>query len=374
MKRKKIYITLLICALSGTGLVTILFALSEDSLHRDNSFVRRFPGHPAIKAHELDLKINSYYIAGADEGQIYLGNPTAPLHLLVLDTALRKKQTVQLSLDRDSLQNRSIQLRVIPPHFFLMDGTMPFVFRGNTTYWKAHSMMKEPFYFTMAQPIDSITLAIRGISNRTKENVLGKISLADTAKIDLSHELLQKQVDGVFDTDGILHYNRQLRKLVYTYFYRNQYIVADKDLQLRHFGKTIDTVSRAQVQVGTIASKNKSQLSAPALMVNRYSATYGNYLFVNSKLVGRNEPMEIWKQASIIDVYNLVENTYQFSFYVYNIGQEKLKKFQVLDDKFIGLIGNHIVVYQLDEDRFKEMYTNYTTALGANITGVMHRP
>ncbi|GAA3623412.1 hypothetical protein GCM10022397_06450 [Flavivirga jejuensis] len=339
----------------GIGFIALLFTLSEKGLHRDNSFIRRFPGHPAIKAKALDLTYNSYYIAGADAGQIYLGNFTAPLNLMILDTSLQKKQEIRLALDQDSLLFQFVQLRVIPPYFFLVDGITPYISRGNTTDWKAHSIMDKPAYFSKVTPIDSASLAIQSVSSRTKENVLGKISLSDTSKVTFSYNLLQRQIDGLFDTDGVLQYNHQLQKLVYTYFYRNQYIVADKDLQLNFFGKTIDTISRAQIKVGTITSKNQQKLAAPALLVNKYSATYGSYLFVNSKLIGRYESIDIWKQASIIDVYNLMDNTYEFSFYVYNIGKDTLKTFRVLNDKFIGLIGNHIVTYQLNRNRFKNL-------------------
>ena len=355
MKRKKIYTILLICIISGLGVVALLFSLSERGLHRDNSFVRRFPGHPAIKANELDLKSPFYYIAGADQGQIYLGNSVAPLNLLILDTILQKKQTIRMALDRDTLPFRLVQLRVIPPYFFLADGTVPYIGRGNTSDWKAQSILNMPAYFSKIEPIDSLNLVIKSLSSKTNEDVIGKINLSSSGEINVSHELLQKQVDGLFGTDGILQYNQQLQKLVYTYYYRNQYIVADNDLQLDLRGKTIDTISQAQIKVGTIASKNQKKMAAPALMVNRYSATYGACLFVNSKLVGRYESIKMWDQASIIDVYNIVENTYLFSFYVYNIGKSKLKSFQVLGDTFIGLIGNHIVTYQLNKNRFKSL-------------------
>lgn len=370
MIRKKIYITLLICTVCGIGFVTLLFTLSEKELHRDNSFIRRFPGHPAIKAKELDLTYSSYYIAGADNGQIYLGNTEAPLHLVILDTTLQKKQTIRLALDQDSLPFRFVQLRVVPPHFFLADGMVPYIGRGNTTDWKASSILNVSAYFAKVEPIDSANLLIRSISSETKEHVLGKISLLDTSKVALSHELLQKQVDGMFDTDGVLQYNRQLQKLVYTYHYRNQYIVADDDLQLNLLGKTIDTVSRAQIKVGTIASKNQHKMAAPALTVNKYSATYGDYLFVNSNLIGRYEPIETWDQASVIDVYNLVENTYEFSFHVYNIGEDKLKSFQVLNDKFIGLIGTHVVTYQLSRRRFKNLWPASKEVVDPKITAI----
>ncbi|CAN0348404.1 unnamed protein product, partial [Ectocarpus sp. 4 AP-2014] len=283
--------------------------------------------------------------------------------LLILDIALQNKQEVLLSVDQDSLAVRSVQLRVVPPHFFVVDGTMPFIFRGNTDDWRASSVLDQPFYFSQFQIMDSASIAIRAISSQTNENILGKISLSDTAKVSLSGRLLQKQLDGIFDTDGLLHYNRQLDKLVYTYFYRNQYIVADDSLQLKLMGNTIDTISHAQLEVGTIASKSQRKLAAPALRVNKYSATYGNYLFVSSKLLGRDEPIKMWEVASVIDVYDIVENTYQFSFYIDDIGKDKLKTFQVLNDKFIGLIGNQIVTYQLKGNRFKDLQPIHATAL-----------
>ncbi|MDO5969891.1 hypothetical protein Q4Q35_08725, partial [Flavivirga aquimarina] len=67
---------------------------------------------------------------------------------------------------------------------------------------------------------------------------------------------------------------------------------------------------------GTIASKNQQKLAAPALKVNKSSATSGNYLFVNSKLLGSKESLVLWKESSVIDVYDLVKNRYEFSFYV----------------------------------------------------------
>ncbi|HEX9599907.1 MAG TPA: hypothetical protein VF985_00320, partial [Mariniflexile sp.] len=265
------------------------------------------------------------------------------------------KETVNLSIDQDSLPFQFLQLRVIPPYFFLADGMVSYIGRGNTTDWKAHAILNATTFFAKIEPIDSVHVVIRAVSSKTQENVLGKISFLDTSKVELSHKLLQKQIDGMFDVDGVLLYNRQLQKLVYTYYYRNQYIVADNDLQLDHLGKTIDTISRAQIKVGTIASKKQQKMAAPALTVNKYSATYGPYLFVNSKLVGRYEPIKVWDYTSIIDVYNIEENTYLFSFHVYDIGEAKLKEFRVFDDKFIGLIGNHIVTYQMGRNHFKEL-------------------
>ena len=354
MTSKKLYTSLLFCTIGSIGFMALLFAFTNKGPERDLSFKRGFLYDAPKKTHELDLEYNRYQIAGAAEGQIYLSNPKSPLYLTVVDTALQSKREVHITMDQDSLPLRSPQLRVIPPYFFLMDGTIPYILRGRITDWKAYSLLKNPLYFNSAQPIDSITLAIRATSSKTNEFALGTIRLSDTAKMTLSHKLLQKQVDGLFDVDGILNYNQQQQHLIYTYRYRNQYIVANDSLQLQRLGKTIDTISQAQIQVGTIASKNQQKLAAPALMVNKYSATSGKYLFVNSQRLGKTESLVLWEKSSVIDVYDLEKNRYEFSFYVEDIGKSKLKIFQILNDKFIGLIGKHIVTYQLG-DRFKEV-------------------
>jgi len=46
------------------GIVALLFMVSEDIIHHRNNFVRRFAGN-ATKMHEIDLKFNSFYFAGA---------------------------------------------------------------------------------------------------------------------------------------------------------------------------------------------------------------------------------------------------------------------------------------------------------------------
>lgn len=87
--------------------------------------------------------------------------------------------------------------------------------------------------------------------------------------------------------------------------------------------------------------------------MNKYATTYGNYLFVNSKLPGRYETQETWSKNSIIDVYDMVNDTYRFSFMIRDIDGEKLKMFLVTGEYFIGLIGNHAVLYKLHQYAFK---------------------
>lgn len=357
---KKTVILLSSSFLASVGFVALLFVLSEDIIEHRNNFVRRFPHHPVIIKQHLDLKLNSYYIAGIDHDHIYLGNVTAPLHIRVLNYGLETLEENEISPANLDLLFRSPTLSVSSPYFYFMDGTVPVIFKGKVPLWGATSENKAKAFFTLATPMDSVTFAIRSRDSRTNENILGVLKIGDSASLKLSNDLLVKQIDGVFDTDGTLVYNKQLDRIIYTYFYRNQFIVANSELNPDFIGNTIDTISQAQIKVAYNASNNTSQLAAPPLIVNKGTATYGNYLFVHSGLMGRFEPREALRNSSVIDVYDLVEHTYTFSFYIQNWNKAGLSGFYVHQDKLVCLIGNHIVVYKLDDALFDSSISGAT--------------
>src|SRR5690606_28338776 len=80
--RKNKITILTVLMIIGTGIVSLLFILSQDQTHRNNAFIRRYPHHPIKTFDTLNLGFNSYYFAGIDSSHIYLGNYTAPLKVL----------------------------------------------------------------------------------------------------------------------------------------------------------------------------------------------------------------------------------------------------------------------------------------------------
>jgi hypothetical protein len=182
---------------------------------------------------------------------------------------------------------------------------------------------------------------------KTKTNTLGQFNLRDTANIKFEPGLIQKQVDGVFDTDGQLLYDKEFRNLIYIYRYRNEYIVSDADLKLRYRGNTIDTTAHANVKVATLSTSGETKLEAPPLIVNNTSAVLNNTLFVSSNLPGKYESLEMWKKAAIIDLYDLENHSYLQSFYIYNSNGKRLRSFYVEGHKLYALIDSEIVVYKL---------------------------
>ncbi|MBO9584412.1 MAG: hypothetical protein J7574_09665 [Flavobacterium sp.] len=329
------------------GIVTLLFMLSEDIIHHRNNFVRRFYPGLASPIFEKKLDVNSYYLAGFDNGEIYLGNITAPLTVTILDTLLRKQERYMISLSDTLLNFRSIKVAVRPPYFYVFDGSVPCLFSGRTSNWQAQLWPNKKAFFTNFEPIDSATVAFRGIDSNSKENVLGTVSAHPGSNLRLSDKLLQKQIDGVFDTDGMLLYNAQKQELIYSYYYRNQYVVADKDLNLKYRGKTIDTNTIAKIKVAFHSKEKQSQLAGPPLIVNKDAATDGKYLYINAGLMGKFERSSMWQKASVIDVYDIDKGTYISSFYIYNKGDKKVRQFRINSSRLVAFFGEDIVVYKI---------------------------
>ena len=329
------------------AVVYSLFVFSEDTTHTQNNFTRLYPNHPTVPVADIDLKFNSYYIAGYDEDHVYLGNSTAPLTVTSIGLRDLKMNQYSVGIPKFPFTYTAPRLQVRSPYFYFSDGSIPCVFRGNVADWIGKLVMRnQKAYFSSFEPIDKTNAIVRCTSGKTGENVLATLQYPDS--IYLNYGILEKQIDGVFDTDGMLLYNQQLKRTVYTHYYRNQYITTDTSLKSRQTGNTIDTISRAQIKVAKIHSKKITTLAEQPKLVNRRTATYGNYLFVNSALIGRFEPKDVWKQASVIDVYNIVDKTYAFSFYTYDRQQVKMRDFIVIDDLVISMIGQRLIFERLE--------------------------
>src|SRR5690606_32484042 len=117
------------------------------------------------------------------------------------------------------------------------------------------------------------------------------------------------------------------KEIVYLHYYKNQFLTADKNAEKTGEGHTIDTVTKAKIQVAHLKGNREQKMSSRPLVVNDLAAVCGDILFVKSKIQGRFEKKKLWKQASIIDVYNYRKNKYILSFAVYETGNSKLQSF-----------------------------------------------
>ncbi|MDY7396860.1 hypothetical protein UMM65_16560 [Aureibaculum sp. 2210JD6-5] len=342
----------MICSFLGVGIVIVLFMASENNIQRNNAFIRRIPPHIVKQLKSIDLKFNSYYIAGMTDQTIYLGNSTAPL--LITEISLRTYQlkTHQIVLDQMNLPFRSVRIEVKPPYFFVADGSIPILFRGYITDWQAKTLSKNTAYFSLWTVIDSTSFGIRALSSTNQEQILGKLYKNHSYKVKFSTNLLKKQVDGYFDVDGQLLWNTNLQRLIYVYYYRNEYIVFNSELQLDFKGNTIDTIQSVSLKIADLKKTNQKKLLGNPIVVNKMVTTNDEFLFINSERLGRYEPKDLLKKASIIDVYNLKNANYVFSFYAFGEIGAKGKSIKANNDLFVMIIGNLLYIYKLQNNYF----------------------
>ena len=349
MKRTGIFIILIL--LFAASFVFAMYLSTEDKadVHNFSGFERYIEQGVLEPIDTMSLVNDRYYIAGADNNKIYLGNAFAAMHMLAIDVKTKDTQHIKLKIDEKykDLKVRALRVRLAPPYFYITDGSVPVVFRGKIGIWKADLFFEKMTYFTNAVPIDSSSMVIRSVKKDTREYILGKLSTTDPM-LSWGESILEKQIDGFFDVDGKMHYNAEAGQLVYLYSYRNQYIVMDKNLNVQYRANTIDTITQARLSVQKIASENTLTRGASPLVVNSGSSVYGSRLFVRSNLMAGNENRELFDKSSAIDIYDLDSRKYLNSFYLSHFQEHKASYFKVLDNYLLALYGNQYILYQMN--------------------------
>jgi hypothetical protein len=339
------------------GILMGMYVISplNKEMYRAN-FDRNFLGDDAVSRRTiLDLGSEGYYFAGASAKHLYLGNWTQPNELLAVNIIESDTQKFQIkinNLDSKKIEiTKQFRLAVDSPYFFLSHGVMPGLFRGTLDRLEAYRFMPDSAYFVEAVPIGGHSFALRSRSRKSNAYELAK-QTKDTPHFEFKYGLLEKQIDGIFCVDGSLHYNSDLKKLIYLYAYRNQYIVMDTNLNLVDRFHTIDTFSRVQMKVANIESGDYSMLATPPAIINGISSVSGDYLFIQSNLLAHNEDQDKFSRSAVIDVYNINTGSYTFSFYINRHLNKATSGFQVSNNHLAVIFEKHLVIYDLDQNIF----------------------
>ena len=348
-RRTKLNLTMIF--LSAAAILALLNISSQYLIHKENPFIRKFVHMSCNKVSTAVLYNKNLYFAGSDKGTIYLADRLAPLYITAYDTALKIKKNFKIELKDDKYPFRSVQVKIVPPYFLLLDGTIPIIYKGKISGWKADILMKESgYYFSNVAVIDSVHIAFRTQNEKSGENILGIFSFKNGLQSSLNDGLLEKQIDGFFDTDGMMNYSVDNKIFIYLYYYRNEFVVTDDKLQLRFRGNTIDTNKTAKLKPVFIKEIGRRKLASPDYIVNRLSTVRRDQLFVNSMLSGRYEDKQMWKTTSIVDVYDLSSKTYISSFYIYNANDGRMRDMLVVDNNVYVIAGTELCRYTLQKN------------------------
>ncbi|WP_261511776.1 MauE/DoxX family redox-associated membrane protein [Chryseobacterium paludis] len=355
-------ILVIITLFSCSSLVLILFFSSERMIKKNNNFIRRFPHHPIMEEKSLDLGANSYYFAGISNGRIILGNYTSPLTITEVDESLNRFRQYSVKLDDYDHGFKFLRLYARSPYFYLADGSVPIMYRGITGKPEAKTLSYKKIYFDQLAITDSTHMAFRTFNPNTRVRSLGMIEPV-SGKYHLNAEIIKKQKDGIFDTDGQLISDNDTSDHYYIYYYRNKIakITASGNFSEQN---TIDTTNIAKVQ-SKVLSNGKIKMTAPPFTVNKMATACQGLIFNQSNLMGSYENRDQWKTNAIIDIYNTHSKSYSGSFYVQNRGKNKMIQMFATSKYFYTLIGNEIIRYRyaqaITEDFRKGEAENLTT-------------
>lgn len=337
-------------ALSGSnlfsiGIVIVLFLSSEHIIKKENNFTRRFLIHPVIEDQVLDLQLDSYYFAGIDDENIYLGNISTPLILTVIDRNLKRKSEIKIQLDERDFPFKNLQMQVKNGHIYLYDGSVPVIFRGTVGGSTVKKISYDDAYFTQLIVLDSTRFGLRTQSRFTQEYTIAELNLRNAPKVKLKEGILEKQIDGVFDSDGKLIQDQFDGTPIYLYSYRNRFMIMDSSLLLKRRLQTIDTTKTARLKI-TRLKNGSHKMSVPAIQNNKSVTAFNSLLFIESNLMGRNESVRAWEHSAVIDMYRTGKQEYSGSFYIPHRKNKSLSSMIATDSFLFILIGKDLIRYK----------------------------
>jgi len=340
---KKRIILLAGCTIGSIISIALLTFTSSLLRKSPNHFIRQIPGHMVEGIKFIDLKKSGYYFAGTDSIYTYLGSYSINNEILRVDFHKGDYTKEILNAPPDLMVSSGSYLSIEEQRPILWDGIKSEVWTGDDN----HLLLKykdQVSSFTKGILISAASYILLSI-NKKNENELIRQERSGQQKT--GRGLLQKQIDGLFCTDGQLIKVPNSNKIFYTYFYRNQFICADTNLNLLYRGKTIDTNNYAKIKVAKIKSTNQLTLASPPKIVNKHTDANEKYLFIHSGLKADNETDKMHVESAAIDVYNVKDGKYKLSFYLPNFDGKSISDFRVYGNNLYALYDHYLYKYQL---------------------------
>ncbi len=340
---------ILLLALLAIGTVSVFVLPDSTQLVSSSGFYRHFPPNLLSESKLYELGNPFYYIAGYTSKAVFLANRQHLDSVGRMTLELDDLTQTALPLPKDKkLVWSAVRIRVDSPMVYFTEHISRYFF---SSIWGAGQRSKSGFIDLKPQQL--LPISVRRIVSKVydptlSQNVLQTVDLEDTRRARPARYILEKQVDGVFCTDGVLRYDPGSGLLLYVYHYRNRFLLLDQNLKALLVGKTIDTTGHVNFSVGSF-SKNATMISSfstPPKLVNSNAFFNSQYIFVVSALISENENPSDFRKTSVIDIYR-IDGDYLYSVKVPDLKEEKVRDFIVSGDRLVLLYKSTLLSYKL---------------------------
>jgi len=338
MKNNKLLISISAIIAVSALLMAFLYSRSIDYGRIIKSgFNRKFTDNSLVETKSIDLKYNSYYIAGVTRSRVYLGNWETDQFIRVLDENLQPvREAEAVLITNDSVAWSAIETFIDSPYIAMYDNVRGQFYSGLLADFNLYPRCKRIFLSLGALPLSANSWVIRRFDKLKMQYDLYTVN-CDSISSDHSSPILQSQQDGIFSVDGMLAYDKPTRRVIFLYYYRNTYIVMDSNLNVECVGSTIDTVQYAHVSIADINSSKKQTLTGTPLLINARFCLDRGKLYIQSARRADNESPKEGKL--VIDCYDVANAKYLESFYV-PAPVKKMTSFKVAGNK-LYLVEDH---------------------------------
>lgn len=314
-----------------------------------NGFHRKFQSGHVRKRAVADVRFDSYYIAGVSDQSIYLGNSEAPMSLMTLSQDLKKSLQSRFPVANDSRVNWSVvRVQLDSPYVFLTDRRTPFLISKNLDNGETKKWPMTGIHFDLSLVLSPNRMVIS--YHNSVQKVFRMIILNKEFKQSNIYEPTY-QLDGNFALDGFFMTEKCTGAIFYVFYYTNQLICLDTNMNLSYSAKLIDTNSIAKIATSELYhDKSKSTeiiMSKPPLLVNKRGYVSDDWVYIHSALASDEEHQDSLKVYAVIDVYRAKDGKYLHSFKIPNHQNQKLRDFAVYKKKLFVLFDHYLVSYEM---------------------------
>lgn len=302
-------------------------------------FDRSFTDSEPRVTDTFDLGYPGYYFSGTYKNYIYLGHKMAPAHLLQVD--LKSRDTIHYTLNiktklLNDINQERLKVVVTYPHVFLVDGSNGIILKANLHTRLLEDTKQVTWRFDNFTKLPNQSVAFRTYHVKKQQNML--VAIDDEGK-KINEYLPEKQQDGIFDTDGQLYFNNQ--HLVYLFYYRNQFLVFNDQLSLKYRGKTIDTISKAQIKV--TSNERVITMETPPLRVNKNIFLDYETVYIESMIKADNQSLKEFSKNVTIDRFQISNGSYAGSFYLPKYENKRAIHYTIVDSQLIALYDEKLL-------------------------------
>lgn len=308
-----------------------------------NGFTRKF-NVTAIKLYNEIFPTPVIDIAGITDSSIYFTTPD-PDKILRSNYNLKNPHLINLNISNTKRLKTNFNTIVKYPNIYIFGSNVPSFIQYDLTTGK-EAIHKLDRGFSKNALLSPGSIVVRGFDSTRENMILRKINLR-TDNIVEDDNIIDRNNDGGFSTDGKILYDSSTNTLIYVHFYSNKLIFLDTNLNLIHSGNTIDTFSAYQAKAISKVSGSKKAFSfvSPPKLINLYSTVQDRKLYVLSLLRADNEAN--FEINSTIDVYDIKRKEYEGSIHIPKFDKQELHKFKIYKDHIICLFKGAVAIFKL---------------------------